>query len=189
MKQQKSRKGIRIVKRRTPKGRTSVRYVKERPSKAVCARCAAGLGGVPRAVPNELRKMTRSKRRVSRKFGGVLCAKCVREVEKYKTRLEEGYEIRRDLTIEKFLPEGWYKSLGVEAKKPGREKIASGKEEGDQVAEAEGKEPEKKGKKAEEKPKKKAKKKESKKEKKPETKPKKSSGKTKKATKSKKPEK
>ncbi len=115
MKQQKSRKGTRIIKNRTKTGKTAVRYVKKKPKQAACARCGVRLQGVPRGSPVALGKMTRSRRRVSRKYGGVLCSACVRKVERYRARLESGYPSRRDLTIEKFLPEGWYSSLGVEA--------------------------------------------------------------------------
>jgi len=125
MKQQKSRKGTRIIKRRTPQGRTSTHYVKQKPKKATCARCGASLGGVPREIPNRLKKMTRSQRRVSRKFGGVLCGKCVRAAEKYRVRLDDGYIIKRDLTIEKYLPKGWYASLGLEVKGVERGEVTS----------------------------------------------------------------
>jgi len=151
MKQQKSRKGTRIVKRRTPKGRTSIHYLKQKPKKATCARCRASLGGVPRAIPSRLKKMTRSQRRVSRKFGGVLCSKCVRVVEKYKARLEDGYVIKRDLTIEKYLPKGWYASLSVEAK--GAERAEAVREAVEEVEETK---PEKEVKKVAKKPAKKA---------------------------------
>lgn len=114
MKQPKSKKGLRILKLRTPKGKNVKHYVKEKPARASCARCSMKLQGVQRAIPSVLRAMTRSKRRVNRKFGGVLCGTCVKEVEKYKTRMECGYAVRRDLTIEKFLPTGWYTSLPSE---------------------------------------------------------------------------
>jgi len=116
MKQQKSRKGTRIIKRRTPRGRTAIHYVKKKPRKASCALCGALLGGIPNALPSELKKMTRSQRRVSRIFGGVLCSRCTKRVEKYRLRMEEGVAIKRDLRIEKFLPRGWYASLSVKAK-------------------------------------------------------------------------
>lgn len=116
MKQQKSKKGIRIVRTRTSKGRNVKRYVKQKPDQAICGRCGIKLAGVPRASPSRLKKMARSARTVSRKFGGVLCAKCVKNVEKYKARMEDGFAVKRDLTIEKFLPTRWYISLPEKVK-------------------------------------------------------------------------
>lgn len=121
MRQQKSKKGSRTLTKRGRTGKTVVRREKSKPKQATCARCGAMLQGVPRAVPSKLRKKTRSKRRVSRKFGGVLCGNCVREAEKYVTRMEGGYEVKRDLTIEKFLPAGWHASLKAEKPAPKKE--------------------------------------------------------------------
>ncbi len=117
MNKNKSKKGTRALQRRTPKGRNVTHYVKETPKQATCARCSGQLQGIPRLLPNLLKKLTRSQRSVSRKFGGVLCGNCVKETEKYKIRMESGYIVRRDLTIEKYLPAGWFKSLGIEAAK------------------------------------------------------------------------
>jgi large subunit ribosomal protein L34e len=111
MKQQKSRKGTRTIKKRTPAGRTATHYTKKKPQQASCARCGSKLKGIARDTPNKLGKKTKSTKRVSRKYGGVLCNKCVKDIEKYRTRMEDGYIVKRDLTIEKFLPEGWHKSL------------------------------------------------------------------------------
>jgi len=116
MKQQKSKKGIRIVRTRTPKGRNVKRYVKQKPDQPICGRCGTKLAGVPRASPSRLKKMARSTRTISRKFGGVLCARCVKDVEKYKARMEDGFAVKRDLTIEKFLPTRWYISLPEKVK-------------------------------------------------------------------------
>ncbi len=73
--------------------------------------------------------MSKSQRRVSRKFGGVLCGTCVKEVEKYKTRMECGIDVKRDLTIEKFLPAGWRNSLKGEKveKAPAKTKAKASK--------------------------------------------------------------
>jgi len=117
MKQRKSKKGMRIIKQRTPTGKNVSRYLKQKPDRAICGRCSGKLAGVPRDSPNRVQKMARSARTVSRKFGGVLCHKCVKEVEKYKTRMESGFAVKRDLTLEKFLPSKWYASLPENVKK------------------------------------------------------------------------
>ncbi len=121
MKQKKSTQGLRIVASRTPSGRNVRHYVKSKPAKAACGRCGAVLQGVPRAIPSKVRAMTRSKRRVNRKFGGVLCGTCVKDVEKYKARMESGYAVIRDLTIEKFMPAGWFSSLPKKTQEACRE--------------------------------------------------------------------
>ncbi len=114
MKQHKSKQGLRILFKRTPKGGNVKHYVKEKPDPASCSRCTGKLQGVPRDIPSVIRAMTRSKRRVNRKFGGVLCGNCVKDFEKYKARMESGYAVKRDLTLEKFLPAGWYGALPKE---------------------------------------------------------------------------
>lgn len=114
MKQQKSKKGTRVLQKRTPKGNTVTHYEKEKPKASTCARCGSKLQGLPRALPSILKKLSRSKRQVGRKYGGTLCASCVKSLEKYKLRMEEEKgSIKRDLTIEKFLPNGWYGSIGA----------------------------------------------------------------------------
>ena len=146
MKQQKSRKGTRTLKKRTPKGNTAIHYVKKKPKQASCARCGSKLSGIPRATPNELGKMTKSSKRVSRKYGGVLCNTCVRNTEKYRARMEDGYVVKRDLTIEKFLPEGWFKSLKKESKQTKKEEKP--KEEKEEKKEPKEEKKEKKAKKS-----------------------------------------
>ena len=56
----------------------------ERHGFARCAICGQVLHGIPRV--DEIRKYPKSARRVSRKFGGYLCAKCAREVIKKEAR-------------------------------------------------------------------------------------------------------
>lgn len=112
----KSKKGTRITQTRTQKGGTSTHYSKQKPKPSSCARCSAKLQGVPNAVPSKRAKLTKSARSVSRKFGGVLCGKCVKDVEKYKTRIEGGVDVKRDLTAEKYLPTGWFKSILADSK-------------------------------------------------------------------------
>jgi len=129
MKQKKSRQGLRIVASRTPNGRNVKHYVKAKPAKATCTRCGAVLQGVPRAIPSKIRAMTRSKRRVNRKYGGVLCGKCVKDVEKYKTRMDGGYAVIRDLTVEKFLPAGWFASLPKTTQESSRDVLKPAKVE------------------------------------------------------------
>jgi large subunit ribosomal protein L34e len=92
---------------RTRSGRNVVHYEKKKPSPPRCGRCKNKLQGLAAMLPAKLKKLTKSKRAVSRSYNN-LCHKCVMELEKYITRIESGFDITRDLTIEKFLPKGWY---------------------------------------------------------------------------------
>ena len=112
----KSRSRFRRKKVRTPSGKTVIHYVKKKPKKVGCTRCSRKLGGIPREIPSKIKKMTRSERTVSREYGGVLCSRCVIDLERYRTRVEEGVIIKRDLTIERFLPLGWYLEVSKEVK-------------------------------------------------------------------------
>jgi large subunit ribosomal protein L34e len=70
---------LRRVKRKTPGGTTRMKYVKRSPSVAHCANCSAVLKGVVRARASKLHKMSKTKKRPKRPFGGVLCTKCTRQ--------------------------------------------------------------------------------------------------------------
>ncbi len=74
----KSRTQKRIFKK-TPGGRTVVHYRKSRPSRPKCGECGAILHGVPAKRKNGLSKMSKTQKRPSRPYGGVLCSKCMRK--------------------------------------------------------------------------------------------------------------
>ncbi|MEA3255668.1 MAG: 50S ribosomal protein L34e [Candidatus Altiarchaeota archaeon] len=107
------------VQRRTPGGKTVTHYKKKKPGKQHCGRCAKILTGVPNTIPSKVRELSKSKRVPTRPYAGVLCAKCVEDLIRYTTRFEVKYgypefsemELRRDLTIEKFLARGWFDSM------------------------------------------------------------------------------
>ncbi len=81
----------RLVKRRAPSGRVSVRVEKKKPSTPKCALCKKPLHGVPRLIPSELRKLSKTEKRPERPFGGYLCSECMREYFREKVReLSEG---------------------------------------------------------------------------------------------------
>ena len=79
---------LRRVFRRLPGGSTVKRYEQRKPSQARCARCGAKLHGIPRAKASELTRMTKSKKRPERPFGGVLCGKCHKDMLKIEAREE-----------------------------------------------------------------------------------------------------
>ena len=70
----------------TPGGVNVLRYKKKKTSKHVCAKCGALLHGVPRGRSYEINKLSKSKKRPNRPFGGNLCPKCAREHFKNEAR-------------------------------------------------------------------------------------------------------
>lgn len=72
--------------KRTPGGKTVLRYKKKKPSKHVCGECGKLLHGVPRGRPYEIRKLAKTKKRPNRPYGGYLCSECTRKVFKQEAR-------------------------------------------------------------------------------------------------------
>lgn len=107
------------VSRRIPSGKTVVHYKQGKPRKNHCGRCGRALQGTPNANPSEIRKMSHSERIPTRTYAGILCSDCTESLMRYVTRFKAkfGYpefsdmEINRDLTIEKFLPKGWFSNI------------------------------------------------------------------------------
>lgn len=74
------------INKKTPGGQNVLRYKKKKPSKHVCAECGATLHGVPRGRPYEIGKLSKTKKRPNRPFGGNLCSKCARDYFKSEAR-------------------------------------------------------------------------------------------------------
>ncbi len=75
------------VQKKLPGGRATTHYKKEKSKPARCSRCGQTLHGIPRYHPSELRKLTRSQRRIMRMYGGQLCANCLKELLKETVRI------------------------------------------------------------------------------------------------------
>ena len=73
----KSRTFRRVFKR-TPSGKNVLHYVLKKPKKAKCGKCGAILKGISRERPIKLKNLPRTKKTVSRPYGGNLCSKCMR---------------------------------------------------------------------------------------------------------------
>jgi len=109
----RSRKRVRV---KTPGGKTVTHFKREKATKATCGRCRKRLSGTPNKTSSENRALKPSERTPSRPYAGVLCNECLDELVRYVTRFEvkhanpeyRGLDFQRDLTIEKFLPMGWY---------------------------------------------------------------------------------
>jgi large subunit ribosomal protein L34e len=109
----RSRKRVRKV---TPGGLKVTHFKREKPGKTVCGRCRKNLAGMPNRIPSELVSLKKSERIPSRPYAGVLCNRCLDDLVRYATRFEVKYsnpeyktlELQRDLTLERFLPQGWH---------------------------------------------------------------------------------
>jgi len=77
---------IKKVKRRVPGGRISTHLRKENPKIVKCAVCKKPLHGIPRLIPSKLKKLSKSKKKVFRIYGGYLCSGCSRELLRKKVR-------------------------------------------------------------------------------------------------------
>ena len=108
---------------RTPGGKSVIHYKKKKVSKHHCGRCGNALSGVPNAIPSVIGKMSKSERIPERPYAGVLCSDCTEKLMRYTTKFEVkfGYpefadmDFKRDLTIEKFLPRGWWAEISKDA--------------------------------------------------------------------------
>lgn len=70
---------FRRVKVKTPGGEVKVHFRKRKPSKARCHSCGDVLKGVLNERPYKIQNVSRTKKRPSRPYGGVLCSRCMKE--------------------------------------------------------------------------------------------------------------
>jgi len=81
-------RSLKRVKKKTPGGRHVIRYRKGSPSSPKCAECKKPLAGVPKKRASEVKKLSKSKKRPERAFGGYLCPRClkirIKETKVYK---------------------------------------------------------------------------------------------------------
>jgi large subunit ribosomal protein L34e len=71
---------------KTHYGQSVLRYKKKKSNKHICAVCGAILHGVPRGRSYELRKLSKTKKRPNRPFGGYSCSPCLRDHFKSEAR-------------------------------------------------------------------------------------------------------
>ncbi len=110
---------------RVPGGKTVTHYKRKKPGENHSGRCGNALPGVPNYIPSEMKDLSKSEKTPERPYAGVLCSGCTEKLFKYKTRFEVKHkhsefadmELRRDLTIEKYLPATWWDSLQNPQKK------------------------------------------------------------------------
>jgi len=114
----RSRKRIR---KKVPGGSTVTHYKEAKPARKTCGRCAKQLSGVENDVTSVLRNLSKSQKVPTRPYAGVLCPDCVERLITYATRFEVKHKhpeyadmnLQRDLTIEKYLPRGWFASIST----------------------------------------------------------------------------
>jgi len=80
---------LRRVHKRIPGGKTKLTYEKRKPSRAVCSACKQHLHGVPRERPYKQGKLTKSRKRPERAYGGMLCSRCSRREIIKKARVQK----------------------------------------------------------------------------------------------------
>lgn len=69
---------LRRIFTKTPGSKVVVHYKKRKPSKAHCAECGKVLPGVASERPVKMARMSKTKKRPERPYGGVLCSRCMR---------------------------------------------------------------------------------------------------------------
>jgi ribosomal protein L34E len=98
----KKTRSVKKVSRRTPKGLAVKHFKKEKTSPPRCGRCG-------RVVPPKPNKV----------YGRALCADCTTDILRYVVEWKVKFlspemkdlDLSRDLTLERFLPKGWYANL------------------------------------------------------------------------------
>jgi large subunit ribosomal protein L34e len=79
---------LRRVHKRTPGGKTVLRFKRRNPKSAKCSKCGISLPGVPRKLPLQMKNLPKTKKRPTRPYGGNLCSKCTRNLLIQKARSE-----------------------------------------------------------------------------------------------------
>lgn len=79
-------RSFRRIKKKIPGGASIIHYIKRNPSKARCSNCNKELHGVANLRASAMKRIPGSRKKVSRAFGGKLCAACTREEMKARAR-------------------------------------------------------------------------------------------------------
>lgn len=74
------------VHKKMPGGSTKLTFKRRKPSTHKCASCKVALKGIPRMNLSAARTTSKSKKTVERKFGGYLCAACLKQKLKQEAR-------------------------------------------------------------------------------------------------------
>jgi len=74
------------IKKTSPGGESKNHLKREKPKGPLCFLCKKPIAGIPRLNPAEMRKQSRSKRRVWRPYGGQICHNCLKNALKQTAR-------------------------------------------------------------------------------------------------------
>jgi large subunit ribosomal protein L34e len=72
----------------TPGGKHVMHYTLRKHARAQCGKCGTFLQAVATGRPSVIHKLSKSERRPSRPYGGVLCSRCMRLTIKAKARAQ-----------------------------------------------------------------------------------------------------
>ena len=130
------------VKKKTPGARNVTHIRGEKAKKKACGRCGKQLSGVASDSSTKMKNMSKSSKVPARPYAGVLCSNCLDGLLRYVTRMEVKHsnpeyaelDFRRDLTLEKYLPRGWWSEVTA-----GKKKVAKAKSKPDRKAKAKAK--------------------------------------------------
>ncbi|MFH0861971.1 MAG: hypothetical protein V1875_02970 [Candidatus Altiarchaeota archaeon] len=112
----RSRKKVKLV---TPGGRKVTHFKAEKAGRATCGRCGTQMSGVATGSATKMSNLTGSQKVPERPYGGVLCPECLDSLIRYSTRMHVKFSspeyaamsIDRDLTLEKYLPRGFWSQV------------------------------------------------------------------------------
>ncbi len=65
---------------KVPGNNVKMHYAARRPKVHKCSVCGKPLKGTPNYVPSKLKKLSKTQKRPSRKFGGQICHNCLRKM-------------------------------------------------------------------------------------------------------------
>ena len=82
----KRSRSLRRLQINAPGGATKLHYKERKPGNAKCGKCGALLKGIRRERPFKMHKLSKTKKRPERPYGGNLCSKCMRSLIVEKAR-------------------------------------------------------------------------------------------------------
>jgi large subunit ribosomal protein L34e len=80
----RSKKRLKVA---LPGGGNKMHYKKKAASTPTCISCKKPLAGIPHLTTVEVRKLNRSKKRIWRPYGGILCHNCLKNALKQAARI------------------------------------------------------------------------------------------------------
>ncbi len=84
---------------RVPSGETKVVRIKDITKKSSCGMCGKTLQGTPEGRNSEIKKLTKTQKRPTGLFGGVLCSKCRDLVFEETIKVKSGVKKLEDVRV------------------------------------------------------------------------------------------